>query len=282
MTTMKPLSQFALLPTCCLVVALSLGCGNTGGTATAPPPPSLPPVPTLPGQTPPTPAAAPAGSGSSFNPLAVFSEADLAKKRQESMQRLKQLGLALINHHDATRTFPPAYVADAEGKPLYSWRVLILPFVGQQALYERFDKTKAWDAPENIAISNTAVEAFKSPADSSVAANGVSYVAVVGEDFFFTGTKPMRFPDVLDGTANTVSLIECQGIAGSWAAPVDLQAQGLRYELGSAAGQLSSPYPNGLQLLYCDGSVHFLPGDRLSTILPQILTRNQGELPEDF
>ena len=37
----------------------------------------------------------------------------------------KQLGLALLAYERAYGSFPPAYVADANGKPLYSWRVLI-------------------------------------------------------------------------------------------------------------------------------------------------------------
>jgi hypothetical protein len=237
-------------------------------------------VPALPGQAAATPSVAPPASASSFNPLAVFSQADLAKKRQESMQRLKQLGSALISHHDRLQKFPPAYVADAEGKPLYSWRVLILPYLGQQALYDRFDKTKAWDAPENLAISSTAIDAFKSPADTGVAANGVSYVAVIGSDFLFTGIKPMQFLDALDGTSNTIALIECRGIAGSWAAPCDLQAEGLLYDLGDAAGQIHSPYADGLQILMCDGSVRFLAKDQTPALLPPLLTRGGGEVVE--
>jgi hypothetical protein len=254
------------------------GCENPAGTASVSSSPSAPQGTAPPGQATATPAVTPSAASSSFNPLAVFSQADLAKKRQESMQRLRQLGMALMSHHDHLRKFPPAYVADAEGKPLYSWRVLILPYLGQQALYDRFDKTKAWDAPENIAISNTAIDAFKSPADSAVAANGVSYVAVIGDEFFFTGIKPMKFQDVLDGTSNTIALIECRGIAGSWAAPVDLKAEGLRYELGDAAGQIHSPYADGLQILLCDSAVTFLRNERAPALLPPMLTRAGGEV----
>jgi hypothetical protein len=258
----------SLLQSLCLCCALWLlaGCDDFGQGA---PPPNA--------ATPPAPAPP---ANSSFNPLGAFSQADLAQKRQESMQRLRQLGLALISHHDRLGKFPPAYVSDVEGKPLYSWRVLVLPYLGQQALYDRFDKTKAWDAAENIAISNTAIDAFKSPADTAVPANAVSYVAVIGDDNFFTGIKPLQFLDVLDGTSNTIALIECQGIGGSWAAPVDLKMDGLRLELGAAADQIHSPYGDGLQLLLCDGAVTFLSKDRVAALLPPMLTRGGGEVVE--
>src|SRR5262245_2481223 len=45
---------------------------------------------------------------------------------------LKQIGLALEQYRDTYRYFPPAYVADANGRPMHSWRVLILPYLGQE------------------------------------------------------------------------------------------------------------------------------------------------------
>ncbi|HEY2759688.1 MAG TPA: DUF1559 domain-containing protein [Pirellulales bacterium] len=44
--------------------------------------------------------------------------------REYTQQNLKLIGLALLNYHHDHGSFPPAYVADASGKPLYSWRVL--------------------------------------------------------------------------------------------------------------------------------------------------------------
>ncbi|MCA9206080.1 MAG: DUF1559 domain-containing protein, partial [Planctomycetales bacterium] len=48
---------------------------------------------------------------------------------------LNQLTLALHNYHDTFGSFPPAYVADAAGRPIHSWRVLILPYIEQRGLY---------------------------------------------------------------------------------------------------------------------------------------------------
>jgi uncharacterized protein DUF1559 len=269
-TTHHQLTTLENFPMRCLVAFIGLLLLLISGCDSGP---GMP----LPGATPPgaTPSAAGAPSGGFAT---VGSEAALAEQQQQSMRRLRELGRALLAHHDQMGTFPPAYMADpATGKPLYSWRVLILPYLGQQALYDRFDKSKAWDAPENLAVSNTAVDAFKSPADPMAAANGVSYVAIIGEGCLFTGGRPLKLLDVLDGTSNTLAVIETRDIAGSWAAPIDLRLEGLRLELGTAADQIHSPYPHGLQILRCDTSVGTVPAASVPDVLPRILSTGGGE-----
>jgi hypothetical protein len=45
------------------------------------------------------------------------------------INNLKQIGLAMHNYHDAHGCFPPAYIPDENGKPMHSWRVLLLPYL---------------------------------------------------------------------------------------------------------------------------------------------------------
>src|SRR5207253_3651309 len=86
--------------------------------------------------------------------------------RAQSSNNLKQLGLALHNYLDFYQSFPPAVVRDADGNPLYSGRVLLLPFMGQENLYRSFDLTQAWDSPRNQAISQMQLSVFRDPADA--------------------------------------------------------------------------------------------------------------------
>jgi hypothetical protein len=63
------------------------------------------------------------------------------------------LGLALRNYHEANGGFPPAYVADANGMPLYSWRVLLAPYCDRNDFFEKYNRQAAWDDEENLRLA---------------------------------------------------------------------------------------------------------------------------------
>jgi Protein of unknown function (DUF1559) len=65
-----------------------------------------------------------------------------AARRAQCRNNLKQIALALHDYHQQYGVLPPAYVADASGRPMHSWRVLLLPFLEQQSLYDQYDFRK--------------------------------------------------------------------------------------------------------------------------------------------
>jgi predicted RNA-binding Zn-ribbon protein involved in translation (DUF1610 family) len=72
---------------------------------------------------------------------AVQAGRDAARRTQSAMNE-KQILLAIHNYHDTYGQLPPAYIPDADGKPMHSWRVLILPFIEQLHLYNQYDFSK--------------------------------------------------------------------------------------------------------------------------------------------
>ena len=67
-------------------------------------------------------------------------------RRADCVGHLAQLALALENYRESYGKYPPAYIADKNGKPMHSWRVLILPFIQQQSLYAavRLSRAVGW------------------------------------------------------------------------------------------------------------------------------------------
>ena len=87
-----------------------------------------------------------------------------AALRYQCVNNLKQISLALRIYESANGSLPPAYTVDSNGKPLHSWRTLILPYIEEQTLYKSIDLTKSWDDPANAKARETEVPAYRCPA----------------------------------------------------------------------------------------------------------------------
>lgn len=102
--------------------------------------------------------------------LALASPAVLSARLDARLQtckrNLKQVGLALHNYHDTFRTFPPGWTnnhADAGPKSRYGWQVFILPFIGQQPMYESLDFDSQPSDPK--AVMQTPIPVYRCPSD---------------------------------------------------------------------------------------------------------------------
>ncbi|MDZ7618474.1 MAG: DUF1559 domain-containing protein, partial [Patescibacteria group bacterium] len=96
---------------------------------------------------------------------------------------LGSLHLAMHSYHAAYGHLPPAYLADKDGKPLHSWRVLILPYVEEQDLYDaRFDEP--WNGPNNIRLAHKMPKLYHCPSepDSDSTTNYVVFRALPTDD----------------------------------------------------------------------------------------------------
>ena len=190
---------------------------------------------------------------------------------------LKQISLALRNYHTHHGTFPPAYLADDSGKPMHSWRVLILPFLEQQQLYAQYDFSQPWDAPANAALGPAMPDVFRCPADSSRSPY-TSYLAVVGDKAAWPPAEGRTRKQITDGPAKTLHVVEVQGGDVHWMEPRDL-------DFASAAASMQ-PGPHqryhysktrGSNVSMIDGSVHFLPDDTDARTIEALLTVDGGE-----
>jgi prepilin-type N-terminal cleavage/methylation domain-containing protein len=70
-----------------------------------------------------------------------------AAHRAQCVNNLRQIILALRNYELTHKAFPPAYTVDADGRPLHSWRTLILPYIEQEALYKIDRPLEALERP---------------------------------------------------------------------------------------------------------------------------------------
>ena len=92
------------------------------------------------------------------------------------------------NYHDTYRRFPPAAVCGPDGKPLLSWRVLLLPFFEQDELYKQFHMDEPWDSPHNIQLLPRMPSTYE-PYKGEPSGTGMTYFRVfVGSGAAFEGS----------------------------------------------------------------------------------------------
>ncbi len=86
-----------------------------------------------------------ASAAGTFLGQAALGAAERAE-RTAVKNHLRQLALAMHNYHDVYKQFPAAAIRDAQGRPLLSWRVALLPFLEESKLYQEFHLDEPWDS----------------------------------------------------------------------------------------------------------------------------------------
>lgn len=196
-------------------------------------------------------------------------------RRNSCLNNMRQIVLALHNYHDEHGTLPPAYMIDAEGNRLHSWRALILPYMEGNRVYELIDFTKPWDAPENEAARNSMVEAFVCPSAPYEDEHLSTYVAVVGPEFLFDGPHGRSFASVTDGTSNTIAIIEVSpDKAVHWMSPEDVDEE---FVFENPEENLRTGHPGTFIAGYLDGRTVGLQLDMDPKTLRAMLTIAGGE-----
>jgi hypothetical protein len=141
---------------------------------------------------------------------------------------LNILSVALHNYHDTYGSFPPAYLADEQGRPMHSWRVLILPYLEQRAIYQQYRFDEPWDGPYNSQLADRMPSTFHIPSEPP-STSRTNIVAIVGEPTAFPGARATRFRDFRDGTGNTILLTEIADSDIPWLEPRDLCFQKMSF-----------------------------------------------------
>jgi hypothetical protein len=198
-----------------------------------------------------------------------------AARRMSSSNNLKQIGLAMHNYHAAFNRFPAAAITDANGEPLLSWRVAILPFVEEQELYNRFKLDEPWNSEHNIALMDEMPALFSDPslAIPPGIGNGLTnYHLAIGEQLLVHPTNKSGFRDVTDGTSNTIMTIAGnQESLRPWTSPDYLEISlddPLNYVIR----------PNGFEVGFADGAVRRITPDIVVETFKALLTRAGQEV----
>jgi prepilin-type N-terminal cleavage/methylation domain-containing protein len=135
---------------------------------------------------------------------------------------LFRIKTALQAYHDQYGSFPPAYLGDEAGRPMHSWRVLILPQLGYRQLYDQYDLEEPWDGPHNIKLLDQMPREFRLDGADRLPPYHTGYYAVVGPETAWPGARGRKLSEVTDGEDATALLVECESRVVPWTSPTDL------------------------------------------------------------
>jgi len=214
-----------------------------------------------------------------------------AGRRMQCQNNMRNIVLAFHNYYDDHGHLPPAYTVDEDGKPLHSWRVLILPYVEQSTLYEQIRLDEPWDSEHNRQFHEQVPIDFRCPSaprevsQCSVCLHipvrvlgGTSYSIIYGAETPFAGSQPKTMDEITGGISNTIFLVE-RRIPVNWMdpsreIPFEVAIKGVNVD----AMGISSYHPGGVSAAFGDGAVRFITDSIDNETLRKMLTVD-GNIP---
>jgi hypothetical protein len=217
-------------------------------------------------------------SGESVDAVPAAIPGEEVGRRAESANQLRQLVLAMHNYHDVHDRFPAPHSNDAQGKPLLSWRVHLLPYLGEDELYRQFKLDEPWDSDHNKKLIARMPKVFAVPR-LELDEGHTCFQVPVGEKTIFppaVGANPrgLSLASITDGTSNTILIVQTDPEhAVPWTAPADwkFDPETPKKGLFGRPGGRSS-------FAMADGSVRTFSADVDAGTLRALLTRNGGEV----
>jgi len=156
-------------------------------------------------------------------PLEEYTE-ELTQVKQQAMDQLKQLALGMLFHENDRKCFPPPAILDGEGKAVLSWRVAILPYLGEDCkkLYGEFYLGEPWDSEHNKPLVAKMPPIYRCPRSAKADAGMTVYHVPRGPSTAFAGPDGIALRGITDGTSKTIGIVEVdENHAVPWTQPDD-------------------------------------------------------------
>ncbi|MBQ9371271.1 MAG: DUF1559 domain-containing protein [Thermoguttaceae bacterium] len=138
-----------------------------------------------------------------------------ACRRTDCSLRLATIAHAIWAYYDDNGTLPPAFSVDANGAPLHSWRVLILPYLGEEekALYEQIRLDEPWNSEHNKAFYDQIPDVYRCPSYQDLPEGETIYSVLTAQDGIFDRSGTGKDPNAIfrrenRESANQLMLVE--------------------------------------------------------------------------
>lgn len=198
----------------------------------------------------------------------AFSESSGGNALEQDRERQRLILLGMRAYYDSNYRLPPPVVYDKESGQPRSWRVELLPYLGEKALFEQYRTDEAWDSPHNLELIAQIPDVYRSSFDSANPP-GLAVAALVHPDGIFSPDVTVRRSDVTDGPSRTMAIATVR-LPIPWTRPQDIDA------IGTEALSDLAWTDAGVLAGFVDGRVHLLR-DISPDLLQRLIVRNDGE-----
>ena len=165
---------------------------------------------------------------------------------------MRNIALALTNYESVHGHYPPAFIADESGKPMHSWRVLILPYLEEQELYDRYRFDEPWDGPNNRKLHDLMPSVYRCPSEDGTT---TGYLAIVGENTVLRPHKGRPESEITDGIIQTILVVEHQMARTHWMSPYDIDLASHSKNSATPPPLSSNHYSSIANVAFCDAHV---------------------------
>jgi hypothetical protein len=132
--------------------------------------------------------------------------------------QITQCALALRMYHDANGAFPPAVFVDPAGVPHMSWRVAVLPYMEQQALFATYKTGQPWNSLANSAACDVCIRSYAAP--ELEGSRFTNIVMPTGPGAI--GEEGVSIHDFTDSLGDTILVLALKPSEIPWHEPRDL------------------------------------------------------------
>jgi hypothetical protein len=188
---------------------------------------------------------------------------------EQTFSNLKRLAIAVHNYRDVHERFPPAVLMGPDGQTPHSWRIEMLPFVNQEALYKQYRMNEPWDSENNKKVLEKMPAVFRSPFDEPKSRNSGYYV-FVGPGTMFEGKNGIRMAQVTDGSSNTLLIVEAKRSI-PWTKPDDIP-----FDPGKPLPEVGGFIKGHFAGATADGSVGVFDIEQVKDQLAWLIMRNDS------